>query len=111
MKKFIALFREPDGRTEQHTENAIKTHRQNWASWMERWHQHINGGSGLTLDGRILKDPQSGVIPDIYKNGTEIVGGFLLITANDLDAAAAMMQSCPIFEFGGYVEIRELQQQ
>ncbi|WP_300599383.1 YciI family protein [Niabella sp.] len=111
MKKFIALFREPDGRTEQHTEDAIKKHRQNWAAWMERWQQQISGGSGLTLDGRILKDPQAGATPGIYKNGTEIVGGFLMITATDLDAAAAMMQSCPIFEFGGYVEIRELQQQ
>ncbi|MCF3112230.1 YciI family protein [Niabella sp. CC-SYL272] len=111
MKKFIALFREPDGRADQHTENAIKAHRENWAAWMKRWQQQINGGSGLTLDGRMLKAPQAEVIHDVYKNGTEIVGGFLLITATDLDAAAAMMQSCPIFEFGGYIEIRELQQQ
>lgn len=111
MKKFIALFREPDGRQQAHPENAIKKHRANWARWMEQWQKQISGGSGLTLDGRILQDPHAAAIQDIYKNGTEIVGGFLLITATDLDAAAAMMQSSPIFEFGGYVEIRELQQQ
>jgi len=35
------------------------------------------------------------------------VGGYLLINARDLDEATSLMQSCPIFEFGGYAEIRE----
>ncbi|MBZ4187278.1 hypothetical protein [Niabella beijingensis] len=111
MKKFIALFREPDGRQEPHDEAAIKQHRQNWAAWMERWSGQISGGSGLTLNGRILKDLETAPAADIYKNGTEIVGGFLLITAADLDAAADMMRSCPIFEFDGRIEIREYQNQ
>ena len=35
------------------------------------------------------------------------IGGYLLINARDLDEATSLMQSCPIFEFGGYAEIRE----
>jgi predicted ester cyclase len=36
------------------------------------------------------------------------VGGYLLINAHSLDEATSLMQSCPIFEFGGYAEIREI---
>jgi hypothetical protein len=34
-----------------------------------------------------------------------------LLTARDFDEAVNIMKSCPIYEFGGYSEIRELQNQ
>lgn len=41
----------------------------------------------------------------------EIIGGFLLLNAVDLDEATEIMTTCPIFEFDGIAEIRELQNQ
>ncbi|MNL80742.1 hypothetical protein D3C87_2076680 [compost metagenome] len=46
----------------------------------------------------------------IHHVGTEIVGGFLLLKAEDLDEATAIAASCPIYEFDGYSEVREMQQ-
>lgn len=112
MKNFIVIFREPDGRTGSHSPEAIQQHQQNWKAWLEKWggEGKLNGGSGLTLNGKIMKgNPPVEIINDIHKVGTEIVGGFLLIKANDLTEASEMMQSCPIFEFDGYAEIREMQ--
>lgn len=113
MKKFIVLFREPDGRTVQHAEDDIKRHGQHWAEWFSTWGQkgHLNGGSGLTLNGRTIKGAGDVVTNDIHRNGTEIVGGYLLLTARDFDEAVEIMRSCPIYEFGGYSEIKELQNQ
>lgn len=112
MKNFIVLFREPDGRTVQHTPEAVQEHRQHWQAWFEKWGQEgrLNGGSGLTLNGALLKGNPATVTNDIHKTGTEIVGGFVLLKADDLQYAIAIMQSCPIFEFDGYAEIREMQQ-
>ncbi len=109
-KKFLVLFREPDGRTAVHTEAEKQRHQQRWKSWTQDCIAagRLSGGSGLTLNGRLLI--QSGEIKnEIYKNGNEIVGGFLLITAESLDSAAAIVASCPVFEFGGTAEIREHQ--
>lgn len=111
MKNYIVIFREPDGRTVEHTADEISQHQANWKSWFDKWGKEgrLNGGSGLTLNGRILKGDGNDIIDGIHKNGTEIIGGFLLLKVEDLDEATTIMKACPIFEFGGYAEIREMQ--
>ncbi|MBN9160557.1 MAG: hypothetical protein J0I07_06320, partial [Myxococcales bacterium] len=37
-----------------------------------------------------------------------IVGGFLIVTAKDLEQAAELAKGCPIFEAGGRVEVRAI---
>jgi hypothetical protein len=111
MKNFLVLFREPDGRTDQHTHEDIDRHQFNWNSWFEKFggKGYLAGGSGLSLNGCMINDQESDTIHDIYRNGTEIVGGYILLRAIDLDEAAEIIRSCPIFEFGGTAEIREIE--
>ena len=113
MKKYIVIFREPDGRTIKHADEEISRHQLNWKNWLEKWRQHgnLNGGSSLTLNGRIIKGDGNIVLDELHKNGEEIVGGFLLISAIDFNEATDIMKTCPIYEFDGYVEIREFQNQ
>ena len=113
MKKFIVLFREPDGRTQTHSDSDIKAHQENWKNWFSLWGKNgkLNGGSGLTLNGRIIKDGGKIITNEIHKNGNEIVGGYMLLNATDFDEAIEIMKTCPIYEFDGHAEIRELQNQ
>ena len=113
MRIFIVLFREPDGRAFKHSDDDIKKHQDNWKNWFSLWGQkgNLGGGSGLTLNGRLIKGKGDVVINDIHKNGTEIVGGYLLLNAVDFEEAVEIMKTCPIYEFDGYAEIRELQNQ
>lgn len=78
--------------------------------WFEEWSgkDRIAGGSGLTLNGRLI-DANRGVVDGIHHNGKEIVGGFLILKAGSLDEAAGIARSCPIYEFDGYSEVREMQ--
>jgi hypothetical protein len=110
MNNYIVLFREPDGREEEHSAEEIVRHRANWQRWFEEWSGkgRIAGGNGLTLNGRILFG-NGEVVNDIHRNGKEIVGGFLLLKADSLEEAAAIAGSCPIYEFDGYAEVREMQ--
>lgn len=112
MKNYIVLFREPDGRVDEHPAEAIKKHQENWAAWFNQWGAagKLAGGSGLTLEGRIIQENGS-IITDIHRVGTEIVGGYLLLKADGIDEATQIAASCPIYEFGGYAEVRELQNQ
>lgn len=111
MKNFLVIFREPDGRKKEHSKLEIEDHQQHWKSWFEKWKPEgiLKGGSGLTLNGKIIKPPGNEATDGIHKVGDEIVGGFLLIEAADLEKATEIIQSCPIFEFDGYAEIREMQ--
>jgi hypothetical protein len=110
MKNFIVLFREPDGRTAPHPKEDIARHRENWKQWLEEWgaRGNLNGGSGLTLDGWMIREDGE-MQKGIHRVGQEIVGGFLLLKAGSLEEAAGIAKSCPIYEFGGYAEVRELQ--
>lgn len=40
--------------------------------------------------------------------GETVLGGYSLITAEDLEAAVALAKGCPILERGGAVEVGEL---
>lgn len=113
MKKHLVLFREPDGRTIQHTDEKMKNHQQNWKNWFSALAQSgkLNGGSGLSLTGRLIKGKGVIVTNEIHKNGDEIVGGYVLLIVANYEEAAEIMKSCPIYEFDGYAEIRELQNQ
>jgi hypothetical protein len=110
MKNYLVLFREPDGRTEKHSDEEVATHQTNWKAWMEKYGKagNLAGGSGLTLNGRIIKGAE--ISEGTHKTGTEIVGGFLLLKASSLDEATDIARTCPIYEFGGYAEVREMTQ-
>lgn len=85
-KQFIALFREPDGRADTPTEEQLKQHREQWRQWFQKYGAsgNITGGSSLTLEGNIIL--QNGKVKnDIYKNGREIVGGFILLNAKSFE--------------------------
>jgi hypothetical protein len=113
MKKYLVLFREPDGRTEPHAPEDIARHQANWQAWFARWSQagNLAGGSSLTLEGRLIEgaDAAQRITPVPHRVGTELVGGFLLLNAGTLDEATDIARSCPIFEFDGYAEVREMQ--
>ncbi|TSJ39730.1 hypothetical protein FO440_18505 [Mucilaginibacter corticis] len=111
MKKFIVLFREPDGRTEEHSPEFERQHRQHWEEWFSQWRTSgkLAGGDALTLEGRLLTGNGNLVQNNIHRVGSEIIGGFLLLNATDLDEATAITASCPIYEAGGYAELREFQ--
>jgi hypothetical protein len=54
----------------------------------------------------MVKGYDADIIDDIHKVGTEIVGGYLLIQAEDLDNAVEITRELPVYEFDGYAEVR-----
>lgn len=109
MKNFLVILREPDGRSDIHTGIENNNHSQNWKQWLDTYAQkgHLAGGSKLTMQGKIVKGIDAHVSDSIHSVGTEIVGGFLLLVAQDLHEASAIVATCPVYEFGGYAEVRE----
>lgn len=113
MKKFILIFREPDGRAEHHTQEFDRMHRQHWNEWFATWSGtgKLSGGNSLTLEGRLITGDGTIIQNTLHRVGTEIVGGFLLVNAESFEEATEIASSCPIYEADGYTEVRELQNQ
>lgn len=66
--------------------------------------QRLVGGTGAVLKGT---KPQ--VTDGPFAEGKEIVAGYLVIKAKDLEQAISLMQGCPILEHeDASTEIREI---
>ena len=114
MKTYLMLIREPDGRATIPSADETRQHQLDWKAWIENLlaNGHWEGGSSLTLAGKVMRPTAAGlhVSEGPYRvNGREIVGGYLFIKAIDFDEAVALMQTCPVFDADGFVEIREMQ--
>lgn len=105
MKEFIFLFR--GGKTTEASDAELIAHENAWDDWMIALEQR-----DVLIDGMPVKDEAVIVDGQSEKRGEETgdysVTGYLILEAKDLDAAVALTKGCPIFEFGGSIEVRPL---
>lgn len=108
MKQFLVIFREPDGRKDEHAADEVQQHRQKVSGWIQQQRQNntLLGGTALTLAGSVIRDGNINDGP-YTKGDDEIVGGYLVIQADDLSTATHIITGCPILDFGGFAEVRE----
>jgi len=67
----------------------------------------VIGTAGLEVTGKILRGPGGETITDgPYPEATEIVGGYVLITAADMNEAVAAARGCPGLDYRMAVEVR-----
>jgi hypothetical protein len=69
-----------------------------WNAWFERL-----GGSLVDRGNPVFKRSTLGNC-----SADTVLGGYTLITADNLEAAVALAQACPILASGGGVEVGEL---
>lgn len=83
-----------------------------WADKMRAEGRH-KGGEKLTDDaGRVLRPngKSASVTDGPYAESKEVVGGFFVISAKNYDEACAIAQTCPHIQFGGRIEVRQIDQ-
>jgi hypothetical protein len=113
MKTYLILFREPDGRQIPHTAEYAQQHQVKVKAWLNELikNDHLISGNALSLNGKVigLKADGKPITNGPYQvNDTEIIGGYLIIKANDLDQATELIKSSPIFDSDAFAEVREM---
>jgi len=114
MAEYVLLYRNtPEGRRE--TMGSPEKAQQNmkkWRAWfdeMAREGQLKNIGQPLEEAGKVVGRKKS-VTDGPYAETKDVVGGYSLIEARDLDEAARIASACPIIDNGGSVEVRPVMQ-
>jgi hypothetical protein len=106
MSQFVYLYRGVEsGRSPEKIHQSI----QKWMAWMKQLSDqgHIKDpGQPLELSGKLVKGKQKTVIDGPFAETKEIVGGYTVIEARDLEEAVELSKGCPIFDGGGAVEVR-----
>jgi hypothetical protein len=110
MKEYLFLFRGGLDFTKAPPEQ-LQTAILNWRNWTEELSKKgiYGGGERLTRnDAAVVKGNAKQVIDGPYSESKEIVGGYISIRADNLQQAIEISKGCPIFNFDGNVEIREV---
>ena len=106
MSEFLYIYRGgQEGRTAENAEQIM----QKWINWLKDLAEkgHLKDqGKPLQPAGKIVRGKQKSVTDGPFAEAKDVVGGYSLIDARDLDQAVALSQGCPIFEVDGTVEVR-----
>lgn len=112
MKDYLLLFR---GGLNFATATAeeIQQAMGKWGAWMAELRNKGIFNSAERLDrqtGAFIRgtSDKKQVTDGPYTEAKEVVGGFVSIKASDLQSAVEIAQGCPIFNYEGTVEVREV---
>lgn len=112
MKEFMMLFRNEE-RTEQEfanmTPEELQTQIKLWQDWIGgiAAQDKFVGTNALGMQGKIVK--ANNVVTDgPYIEMKEMVGGYIIVKADDIDDAVRLSEGCPTLAVGGSVEVRDV---
>jgi len=106
MKEFILIVRLPITYTQQSNEVNEK-----WAKVVQKWKADSVFVMSFVFptEGYVLSGSERTVKKEsVISNNLRVVSNIILL-ANDIEAAIELAKVCPIFDFGGTVEVREVQ--
>ena len=109
MTSYLYLFR--GGETgNQLSPDQMQAHMQKWGAWIGSLSQSgkYKGGDPLEAGGKTLSGQSRTLTDGPFAEAKDVIGGYLLVTAENEGEAIELASGCPIFETGGAVEVRTI---
>lgn len=109
MSEFTFLFR---GRANFASPEQGQKHTEKWVAWMKTLGAGgylKEQGHPLEPNGRVVRGTEKQVMDGPYAEAKDVVGGFTIVEAHDINQAVELSKGCPILEVGGSVEVRPVQ--
>jgi len=108
MKEYLYLFR--GGDMSSFTEEERAQHMKKWENWIGTLAKEgkVVGGEPLGNESRCISGKKKVVTDGPFAESKELVGGYLIVKAENINEAAKMADGCPIYETGGVTEIRDI---
>ena len=110
MARFLFVYRRGRDVGASISPEAMQQTLERWRAWIgealrQGW--MLDSGDALTQDGRVVR-PANVVTDGPFVESKEIIGGYSVVEAKNIDAAAELAKSCPGLLAGGRVEVRTL---
>ncbi|HLB10928.1 MAG TPA: YciI family protein [Gemmatimonadaceae bacterium] len=109
MSDFLYLYRGGDS---MGTPEQMQQSMQKWGAWLQDLGAkgHIKDqGNPLEATGKVVKK-KTAITDGPYAEAKDVIGGYTLVQAKDISEAAKLAAGCPIFDNGGFVEVRPIMQ-
>ena len=102
MNTYVVLFRGGLPK-EKLTDNYLSR----FTNWAKDVSKDMRLGNRLRPEGKIISGKNGENVSNVEFNGL-LVGGYIVIEAENYDSAVSKLKACPILENGGSVEVREV---
>lgn len=111
MSEFVLLFRtgEAQARTAMGTPERAAQSMNVWLAWLRELESsgHLQSpGQPLATTGKVVRGPNGVVTDGPFVEVKDLVLGFMIVEARDIDEAAELAKGCPMVAGGGSVEVR-----
>ena len=106
MSEYLFLYR---GGAWATSPQEAQTVMQQWMTWLQdlATRGHVKDqGQPLDRVGKVVAGKERTIVDGPFAEAKDVVGGYTLIMASDLQQAAELSKGCPIFDRGGSVEVR-----
>jgi hypothetical protein len=110
MEKFMFIFHGGTTTEMQRSPEAMEANMAKWMAWIGKLSaagQYISG-EPLLPGGKTVSGADKMVADGPYTEGKEVVGGFFIVQAKDMDEAISLTDDYPDFETGGTVQVRQV---
>ena len=110
MAKYLYLFRGGDEKMAEASPEETQEHMQKWEGWTQDLAQRGKLVDGLPLarPGKVVQKSGEVIHDGPFAEGTEVVGGYMIINADSFEEAVEISKECPIYENDGTTEVREI---
>jgi hypothetical protein len=105
MSEFVYLYRNGEKLSPEQMQQQMGR----WVAWMKELGEKgalKNPGHPLESSGKLVSGPKKAVTDGLFAEAKDVIGGYTLVEAKDLDHAVELAMGCPIFHSGGGVEVR-----
>lgn len=109
MADFVFMFRGGDPLTSAEA----RANWPKWTAWMKQLAekgQIKERGNPLEPGGKLVRGKGKAVTDGPFAEAKDVIGGYITVTARDLEEAAEIAKGCPILERDGAVEVRPIMQ-
>ena len=110
MKDFLFVYRndyknQPMGSPEEM--QAVTKRWMDWIGGIAAQNKLTSPGNRLGNEGMVLK-PNNVVTDGPFIEIKEFIGGYTVVKTETMEEAVELAKGCPIFDFGGSVEVRDI---
>jgi hypothetical protein len=105
MSEYVFLYRNG----EKMSPETMQQQMGKWNSWLKDLGEKgvlKSAGQPLERAGKLVSGAKRTVTDGLFAEAKDVIGGFSIVDAKDIDHAVELSRGCPIFDVGGAVEVR-----
>jgi hypothetical protein len=108
MEKFMLIFQ--GGMDPNTSPEAMQANMSKWMAWIDKLNKdgRYVAGEPLLPGGKKITGSHKNVTDGPYTEGKEIVGGFFVVNAKDINEAVELCKDYPDYENGGTIQVRQV---